>query len=316
MRFRYCSIVITVVLLATSLCLMKPEQEVNAVAARVPIQTDDAAVQNNTYQLLQTSAEVSNLPASPQWALVYIDARDLWQNSDSGQNVVVAVLDTGIDDSCLGLAGKVIDAVNFSTSQTAGDVFGHGTEVASIIAGTPEQGKTAGVSYNCRLLNVKVANDDGTVETAALAQGIIWAASNGADIINISIQIGEDDPGLNGAVQYAWGKGCVIVAAAGNNVGNSKIYPAAYSQCISVTAVTPDGKLAPLSNGGNWVDVAAPGYNILTTSIGGVQKSVTGTSFAAAIVSGVAADLFFSTSANNNQQTAVLALLRTVFPTS
>jgi len=200
----------------------------------------------------------------------------------------VAILDTGIDRDHEDLKGLIIAEADFTDSSGPNDIYGHGTHVAGIIAAENEDGGIIG----CQLLNCKVADNVGRCQAEALARGIIWAVNNGAKVINISIEIREPSPQLEEAVNYAWNEGAVIVAAAGNEGNQLPVYPAYYKNCIAVAATKQDGKLAPLSNYGDWVDVAAPGYNIYSTLPDNDYGYKTGTSFATAYVSGIAALLF------------------------
>jgi thermitase len=202
---------------------------------------------------------------------------------------IVAVLDTGIDSSHAGLAGSIIAEVDFTGSQSADDVNGHGTHVTGIIGATPasENGIT-GIAPGCKILNVKVANDDGGCRSINVARGIIWAADHGAAIINVSLEIGKPSADLEGAINYAWRKGAVVVAAAGNDASSRPVYPAAYENCIAVSAVDFDASPAPMANRASWVDVVAPGVGILSTLPDGNYGFKSGTSPAAAYVSGLA----------------------------
>lgn len=208
--------------------------------------------------------------------------------------VIVAVLDTGIDTGHEALSSIVMSGINF-TDSPAGvlDAYGHGTPVAGIIAANG--GNNPGVqdiASNCRLLNVKVVDDRGHYTMSDLVDGILWAADNGANVINISLISGEKSAELEKAVNYAWQKGVIIVAAAGNGGTNTPVYPAAYEHCIAVTAADDDGNLIPLANYGDWIDIAAPGYKIYSTLPGNNYGYMYGTSFATAYVSGLAATIF------------------------
>jgi len=219
---------------------------------------------------------------SPRWGIARIGVAEAWQTTQGDGTVTVAVLDTGIDGDNESIAGRVIAEVNFSDSPTSKDVYGHGTHMAgTILAIAPE----------CRLMNVKVADDRGRCEAAVVAQGIMWAVDHGADVINISLCT-EPSPQLEEAVDYAWGRGVVIVAAAGNWGKSKPAYPAYYENCIAVTSTDENDSLAPLCNRGDWVDVAAPGFNIYGELPGNEYGYKSGTSVAAAHVSGVAALVF------------------------
>jgi len=210
-------------------------------------------------------------------------------DANGGAGVVVAVLDTGIDATHPALAGKVVASINFSDSGDALDHKGHGTHVAGIIAGgAGPDGTTVGIAADCRLLNVKVASDDGMVTTESLVKGIRWAADHGADVINISLTVTGSEA-LAAAVDYAWQKGAVIVASAGNSYVPFVSYPAGYPDVIAVAATDDHGQLAWWSNTGPWVDLAVPGSRILSAVPGSGWERKSGTSMAAAYASGEAA---------------------------
>jgi thermitase len=246
----------------------------------------------------------SDVPAAPpesvpggsgldtQWALERIHTLPMTISHDNDY-VLVAVLDTGIDKGHEDLVDRVVAEIDFTGSGSAGDVYGHGTPVAGIIAADAENDLgIMGVAPGSRLVNVKVADDSGRCQISKLIDGIIWAVDNGARVINISIEFKESVPGLEDAINYAWQKGAVIIAAAGNEGGADPVYPAAYEHCLAVTALQESGALAPLANYGDWVDVAAPGLDIYATLPGDAYGYKHGTSFAAAYVSGLAALLF------------------------
>jgi len=241
-------------------------------------------------QVGRTSA-ATVLPS--QWHLAKIMADKAWQVTDSTPDIIVAVLDTGIDINHEDLAGKVKNSVNFSSSLTDGDIYGHGTLIAGLIAASEKDLKGAtGVAYNCSLLNVKVADDAGFTTPEAIAKGIIWAADNGAQIINLSVVLTKPATIVEDAVKYAWSKGCLLVAASGNNAGIKPMYPAAYENVISVGATDQSDRLAKWSNRGEWVTVSAPGVDIYSTSPDDKYNQKSGTSFATALVSGEAALLY------------------------
>jgi len=231
--------------------------------------------------------------SSRQWAIPKIMAPQAWEVTSGKPNVIIAVLDTGIDKEQEDLAGKVIAEVNFTDSPTTEDVYGHGTHVAGIIAAWARNGAgVAGLARDCRLMNVKVADDQGRFDSAVAARGVIWAVDHGANVINMSLVSTEPSPVLEEAINYAWNQGAVMIAAAGNLVGTKIVYPAYYSNCIAVAATDSNDCVASWSSQGSWVDVAAPGVDIYSTLPGNQFGYKSGTSMAAAHVSGLAGLLF------------------------
>ncbi|HEY79293.1 MAG TPA: S8 family serine peptidase [Dehalococcoidia bacterium] len=237
------------------------------------------------------------LPNDPflkqQWALTKIKAPVLWRVTTGVRGGLVAVLDTGIDQDHEDLVGNVVAEVNFTDSPTCRDVYGHGTHVAGIIAArcNNEIG-IAGVAPESQLMNVKVADDRGECRAIAVASGIMWAVEHGASVINISLELAEPSVELENAINYAWSQGAVVIAAAGNDGSVLPAYPARYKNSIAVAAIRQDDTLAPLSNHGYWLDVAAPGFNIYSLLPGDKYGYKSGTSFAAAYVSGLAAQFY------------------------
>jgi len=249
-----------------------------------------------THSVPPTQSELP-VPNDPyfdkQWALSRIEVLKSWQITVGSPEILIAVLDTGIDQNHEDLSGKVMAEVDFTDSHTPDDVHRHGTHVAGIIAANSSNSiGICGVAPQCRLMNVKVADDKSRCQPSAVAEGIIWAVDNGASVINISIELGEPLPELEEAVDYAWSKGAVVIAAAGNDGSQLPVYPAYYENCLAVAATRQNDTLAPLSNYGEWVDVAAPGFNIYSTLPDDSYDYKTGTSFAAPYVSGLAALLF------------------------
>ncbi len=236
-----------------------------------------------------------------QWAIRKIMVPQAWEVTSGGASVVIAVLDTGIDKGHEDLAGKVIAEVNFTDSPTTDDIYGHGTHVAGIIAAAANNSVgIAGLAYDCRLLNVKVADDDGIFHSSVAAKGIRWAVEHGAEVINISLFSTEPSRDMEEAINYAWSKGVVVVAAAGNCIGTKTAYPAYYSNCLAVVATSSNDCVASWSSWGDWVDVAAPGVDIYSTLPGNRYGSKSGTSMAAAHVSGLAGLLFALVSDKNS----------------
>lgn len=235
------------------------------------------------------------LPNDPllgqQWALARMGAPAAWDVT-RGAGVVIAVLDTGMDFSHPDLQGRFVsrgkDLVN--GDDDASDDHGHGTHVAGIAAAVGNNGVgMAGVAYEARVLPVKVLAASGSGDHATIASGIAWAADQGAKVINLSLGGPYGSNTLEAAVDYAWGKGAVLTCAAGNDGRSNPSYPAAYANCLAVAATDSQDRLGSFSNFGSWVDVAAPGVQVLGTVRGGRYEAWNGTSMAAPNAAGVAA---------------------------
>jgi thermitase len=229
-----------------------------------------------------------------RWGITKIEAPQAWQITRGDQSVIVAVLDTGISKDNQDLADRVVAEVNFTDSPTSDDLYGHGTHMAGTIAA---------IAPECRLMNVKVADDVGRCEPSVVARGIVWAVDHGAKVINISLAM-RASPNLEEAVNYAWSQGAILVTAAGNKGGSEPSYPAYYANCLAVAGTNQHDSLALLSSYGDWVDVAAPGFNIYSELPQNQYGYKTGTSAAGAHVSGVAA-LVFSVAEDSNGNGAV-----------
>ena len=243
-----------------------------------------------------------------QWGPIKIQAPEAWDLTEWLSEVRIAICDTGIDQNHEDLLGKIVANKNFTSSRSVDDKFGHGTHVAGIAAAVTDNGRgVAGVGLNSRLMNVKVLGDNGSGYYSWVAKGITWAADNGAKVINLSLGGPAGSGTLQNAVNYAWGKGCVVVVAAGNNGSGSPSYPAYYENCIAVAATDQNDGKANFSNHGTWVDVAAPGVDIYSTlpnhknQIGPRNYgTLSGTSMAAPHVAGVAALVWATEYGTNN----------------
>jgi thermitase len=227
---------------------------------------------------------------SLQWHLDQIHADEAWDLSFGSDDVLIAIVDTGIDYGHVDLDRKVVLGRDVGDEDDdPRDENGHGTRVAGLAAAVTdnEQG-IAGACPECLLLAVK-ANKGGAGQITKFdsAEGIVYAADHGADVINISSGSPTPDPVQQDAVSYALGKGIAVVAAAGNESSAVIQYPAAHDGVVAVAASTDKSRLWTGTSFGPWVDVAAPGFNLLTTSASAYVR-VTGTSFAAPLVSGAA----------------------------
>jgi thermitase len=218
-----------------------------------------------------------------------IDAFEAWAGVPTSGAPVIAILDTGTTKSHPDLGGKVARQEDF-TDTGIGDVYGHGTHVAGTAGAATNNGTGgAGTCPECPIWDFKVLDNSGSGDWFTIATGITRAADEGAKVINMSFGAYALSETVENAVNYAWGKQVVLVAAAGNDGQNWGFYPAAYTNVIAVAATTDRDARASFSNwGGNWVDVAAPGASILSTVKSGSYESWNGTSMASPHVAGIA----------------------------
>lgn len=202
-----------------------------------------------------------------QWAWGKIQAYAAWDLTTGSSAVRIAVVDTGIDNSHPDLPPVAAQRDFVNNDNNAEDDNGHGTHVAGTIGALTNNGVgVAGMNWQVSLLAAKVLDASGSGTYAQVADGIVWAADNGAKVINLSLGGSVGSTTLKNAVDYAWNKGAVLACAAGNNGSSAKTYPAAYPNCIAVAATDENDRKASFSNyGANWVDVAAPGVRILST---------------------------------------------------
>ncbi|MFU8852266.1 type VII secretion-associated serine protease mycosin [Micromonospora sp. SL1-18] len=240
-------------------------------------------------------------PTERPWALDRLDPSAAWRIT-RGAGITVAVIDSGVSPSHPLLRGRVLDGADFNgLAQFKGqcDMVGHGTLVAGIIAGRADtDAPYSGIAPEAKILPVRVLADtqrtfDESIP-AKIGQAIRWAADQGADVINLSL-VTLDDPELKRWVDYALDKGVIVVAAAGNRQENQQdqpAYPAAYPGVIAVAGLDDKGEHVGSSVTGAYVDLAAPGLNIVGPAPQGSgyhYEPDGGTSFATAYVSGVAA---------------------------
>ncbi|MBD2603794.1 S8 family serine peptidase [Scytonema hofmannii FACHB-248] len=262
-------------------------------------------------------ADVVNRSNYYDWGLDAISAPEVWTQGYSGKNVVVAVIDTGvdythadlndniwinsgeifgngIDDDRNGYVDDIIGWDFVSNDYAPMDYEGHGTHVAGIIAAENNGYGTIGVAYNAKIMPIRVLDENGSGSYNNIARGIVYAADNGADVINLSLGGGYSSA-LEQAIKYATQKGAVVVMAAGNEGAYKPTNPAALATNygIAVGAIDYDRYVADFSNwagdNSNLNYVVAPGVDIYSTVPGNKYKFMDGTSMATPYVSGVAA---------------------------
>ncbi|XXM71151.1 S8 family peptidase [Lysinibacillus sphaericus] len=213
-----------------------------------------------------------------------------WDYTRGSSGQEIAVLDTGVDYNHPDLDGKTIRGYDFvDNDYYPMDLNGHGTHVAGTAAAETNNGTgVAGMAPNTKILAVRVLDANGSGSLADIADGIRYAADQGAEVINMSLGCDCSTPTLESAVNYAWNKGSVIVAAAGNDGVSTTFEPASYANVIAVGAVDSYDRRASFSNYGTWVDVTAPGVDIASTVPNNGYAYMSGTSMASPHVAGLA----------------------------
>jgi thermitase len=238
-----------------------------------------------------------------QWHLPKISAPEGWDLTTGASDIPIAILDTGVDPSHPDLQAKLLPGYNFYDRNTdTSDVRGHGTAVAGAAAAISNNGSgVAGVAWKNPILPLRISAPDGYATYSAMASAITYAADHGAKVINLSYGGENYSSTLQSAVDYAWSKGAVVVASAANYSTDTPYYPAACNHVVAVSATNTSDQLTTFSNYGNWVDVAAPGVSIYTTSRGGGYGAYSGTSFSSPVTAGLLALIFSANPSLTNQ---------------
>jgi subtilisin family serine protease len=224
-----------------------------------------------------------------QWYVPDTNFDKAWDTVESKNKVNIAVIDTGVNADHPDLKGKVVKGYDFVNSHPdAYDDHGHGTFVTGIISATANEIGIKGLHDNAQIISIKVLNENGIGTYQDVARGILYAADNGAQVINLSIGGYAYSFMLQDAVNYALSKGCIVVAAGGNDGIEQAIYPAAYPDVIGVSALGYNGQNWSGSNSGMHIDVSAPGVDILSTGLNSDYVYATGTSASTPMVSALA----------------------------
>jgi len=239
-----------------------------------------------------------------QWHLSKIQAPTAWDTTTGSSTQVVAVIDSGVRASHPDLVGKVLVGYDFvANDNDANDENGHGTGVAGTLSpGSNNQIGVCGVAWANPILPVRVLDANGSGNYSAIANGIIYAADRGAKVINLSLGGTSSSRALQDAINYAWNKQCVIVAAAGNNGSNVAFYPAACTNVVAVSATNASDARPTWSNFGSYVDISAPGVDILSVYGTDQYAAWNGTSFSSPVASGVVALMAAANSTLTNVQ--------------
>lgn len=295
-----------------------PQTNSSSAQAMAAIQSDPMAAtagvsgieENFAYHIAFTPNDPAFDPS--QWALKG-GAGGTWVHNPSGPfgawdianqdgaGVYVAVLDTGVDLQHPDLAGQIDtskgwDFINDDNNPDDDDLGGgHGTSVAGIIAAKTNNNQyMAGIAFNTKIISIKVCDAFGSCPIYEIAAGIVHAVDKGTHIINLSLGSPQISTTVQGAVQYAISKNVIVVAAAGNSNNTSYMYPASFPGVISVTAHDINAASFASANDNDRVTISAPGVNVYSLArmtVGG-NGFWTGTSPAAAHISGIAALLY------------------------
>ncbi|WP_420828719.1 S8 family serine peptidase [Halomicrobium salinisoli] len=231
-----------------------------------------------------------------QYAPQLVDADDAWDETLGSADVTIAVVDTGVaydhPDLASGFGsdpGRDFADGDGDPAPDTGDES-HGTHVAGCAAADTDNGVGVAGPSDSGLLAARALDETGRGSLSDIADAIQWAADRGADVINVSLGGDTDTRTMKRAVEYASEQhGALVVCAAGNSGQSGVAYPAAYEECVAVSAVDPNEELADFSNYGAAVELAAPGVNVLSTMPSEGYGHYSGTSMAAPVVAGVAA---------------------------
>ena len=229
-----------------------------------------------------------------QWGLAKIDASQAWDLNTGNDNIIIAVIDTGIDLDHPDLQAKIITGYDYVNDDPApDDDNGHGTHVAGIAAAVTNNSLgVAGLNWGARIMPLKALNQTGNGSTFDVAQAVYYAVDHGAQIINLSVGASGSKwpcnwPEIEAAFNYAVSQGVLLVVASGNNGQDGVNCPGAYDQAMAVGSTTPTDERSFFSNYGPRLDITAPGSSIYSTVPDGYGYK-NGTSMATPYVSGLA----------------------------
>ncbi|WP_336361895.1 S8 family serine peptidase [Halalkalicoccus salilacus] len=259
---------------------------------------------NGTYQAISET-----LP----WGIDRVDANVAHSNDETGGDDTdgeggahVTIIDSGVDYGHTDLDDNYIDGKDFvNDGGDAMDDYGHGTHVAGTSDAEDDDEDVIGVCTAAHLHAAKVLGSDGYGSWSDIAAGIEWTANQGHDVGNLSLGGTSYSQTVKDACQYAYDDGVLLVAAAGNEGprGNSVLYPAAYEEVIAVSATDRSNDIARFSSTGPEVELAAPGVNVLSTTLGGGTGEKSGTSMASPHVAGAGGQLMDNGYTNREART-------------
>ena len=261
---------------------LKEKDAVSETVRNAPVTLEPAPVAENIKQGTPVGSSALKLMGG-----------DIIGKGRDGAGILVAVLDTGVDDSVPSLAGQTFGGYDIVNDMAfVSDNNGHGTACASLIAGKGGEGGILGTAPKAQILPVKVMDDAGKSDGFAIAKGIVYAVEKGAKIINLSLGTTSETTLLDSAIEYALGKGVLVVAASGNEGKEGENYPSTVEGVLCVGAVDGEKWKAAFSNYGPKVDLVAPGVLVAAAAPAGGVVLMSGTSSAAPLVSGAAASVW------------------------
>lgn len=244
-------------------------------------------------QSLLTPNDLHPPGGSPnQWGLHKINAQQAWDISTGDPNIAVAIVDDAVQTDHPDLAANMLPgwdvADNNNNPNPPNTQYSHGTHVAGIAGAVTDNGiGIASIGWNISILPVKATNSTSNITHGY--EGVVWAANNGADVINMSWGGAQSNQTALNVINAAYNNGIVLVAAAGNSghQGNPVFYPAGYNNVIAVANTTSTDEKATSSQYGAWIDVSAPGTAILSTYPFDSYGNATGTSMSSPLVAGL-----------------------------
>jgi PKD repeat protein len=230
-------------------------------------------------------------PSNNQWSLHKIMAQQAWDIGTGASNIIVAVTDDAFRMDHVDLVNKYVnpyDAVTQSNNPApCGSNNGnHGTHVAGTVGAQTNNGTgVASIGFNVSVMPIKIGNCNNQLTHGY--EGVVYAANNGAHVVNMSWGGGGFSNYGQNVCNFAWNQGTILVAAAGNNNESTLFYPAGYNNVIAVSSTTPTDAKSSFSQYGTWINISAPGSNIRSTYATSLYNSISGTSMAAPHVSGL-----------------------------
>jgi serine protease len=267
------------------------EQFMNAITKKEGVKY---AERNATHEALYT-------PSDPkfdnQYAPTQVESDTAWDTTLGDSSVLVAVVDTGVQYDHPDLQGNFGSDKGYDFVDNDDDPYPdvpsdeyHGTHVSGCAAAVVDNGTGVAGQGNSSLISGRALDESGSGSTSDIADAVEWAADQGADLINLSLGGGGYTDTMKNAVSYAYDNGSLILAAAGNDGNSSVSYPAAYSECMAISAVDSNENLVSFSNYGDGVELCALGVDVLstTTETRGSYEKLSGTSMATPVTAGVA----------------------------